>query len=429
MQDTVCCGCSVVCDDVAAKVTKTGIQSLGLCALGHAYYSSIRSQTRLKKAQMKAKSTSAKTIPFKKAYEEASSILSSSQRPLLIGWSNSPIEVSHLGLKLAKSLKGVYDSTASFEYGQLRQHKLVGGETGTVNLEDIRNLADFIVYWGVNPAESHHRHASRYTVFPTGEKIPEGRESRTVAVLDIRQTESMRLANHQLILEFKNGDEQFLTTLLTEIKGTTGTPPVKVGGIPAIEFLSFAKQIQEANYIAIFYGNGLLHSPHASKTLPLLSKVARVLNKKSRPCVTLPMVAYCNSIGVVTASQTDTKIPYSVDFNRQPPRPYKSVFKGLIANEFDAALIVGWDPLSMLPAPIARALEKIPLITLSTHPSLTTRESTVVIPTAVTGVETTGVVYRMDGSAVPVQPITKPPANIPTEVQVLEQLASWLAVL
>lgn len=428
MQDTVCCGCSVVCDDVAVELTKTGIQSIGLCGLGHAYYSSIRSKSRLTKAQMKSKSKIAKTVSIEIAYEEASAILSKSKHPLLIGWSNSPIEVSQLGLKLAKVLKGVYDSTASFEYGQLRQHNLVGGETGKISLEEIRNFADFIVYWGVNPAESHHRHASRYTVFPTGEKIPEGRESRIVAVLDIRQTESMRLANHQLILDAEIGDEQFITTLLTEIRGRPGTPPTKVGGIPAIGFLSFAKQIQEANYIAIFYGNGLLHSHHASKTLPLLSKVARVLNKKNRPCVTLPMVAYCNSIGVVKASQAETKIPYSVDFKSQPPKPHKSVFQGLINNEFDAALIVGWDPISMLPAPIARALQQIPLITLATQPSLTTRESTIVIPTALTGAETTGTVYRMDGSAVPLQPITKPPANLPSEEQVLEQLAIRLGV-
>ena len=54
MQDTVCCGCSVVCDDVAVSLKKSELKSLGLCTLGHAYCASIRSKTRLTKPQVKS---------------------------------------------------------------------------------------------------------------------------------------------------------------------------------------------------------------------------------------------------------------------------------------------------------------------------------------------------------------------------------------
>ncbi len=361
-------------------------------------------------------------VSLSAAYEQAVSILSESKRPLLLGWSNSPSEVSSLGITLAKRLKGVFDSTASFEYGRLLDYKLVGGEAEKATLEDVRNFADFIVYWGVNPAESHHRHASRYTVFPKGTNIPEGRESRVIAVVDIRESESMRLANHQLILDPRNGDEHFLNALLNELKGTLGTPPEQVGGVPAIEFLSFSKQIKEADYIAIFYGNGLLHAPHESNTLPLLAKVANRLDKKKRPCVILPMVTLCNSAGVVKTSLEETGLPFLVDFTSQTPKPYPSMQEGLRNNEFDAALIVGWDALSFLPGPIAKSLQSIPIISLSTQPTMTTRESMVVIPTALTGVEADGTVYRMDGVAVPLKPFAKAPQNIPTEHQVITHL-------
>jgi len=367
-----------------------------------------------------------KSVPLPAAYEQAVSILSESKRPLLLGWSNSPSEVTGVGISLTKLLKGVYDSTASFEYGQLFDYKLVGGEANKATLEDVRNFADFIVYWGVNPAESHHRHASRYTVFPKGTNIPEGRESRIIAVVDIRESESMRLANHQLILDQRNGDEHFLNTLLNELKGTLGTPPKQVGGIPAIEFLSFAKQIKEADYIAIFYGNGLLHAPHGSNTLPLLAKVANRLDKKNRPCVTLPMVALCNSTGVVKTSLDETRLPFSIDFTSQTPKPYPSVQDGIRANEFDAALIVGWDALSFLPGPVAKSLQSIPIISLSTQPTITTRESAVVIPTALTGAEADGTVYRMDGEAAQLKPFAKAPQNIPTEHQVITHLLTQL---
>lgn len=367
-----------------------------------------------------------KSVSLSAAYEQAVSILSESKRPLLLGWSNSPSEVTSLGISLAKLLKGVFDSTASFEYGRLLDYKLVGGEADKVTLEDVRNFADFIVYWGVNPAESHHRHASRYTVFPKGTNIPEGRESRVIAVVDIRESESMRLANHQLILDSRNGDEHLLNALLNELKGTLGTPPKQVGGIPAIEFLSFSKQIKEADYIAIFYGNGLLHAPHTSNTLPLLAKVVSLLNKKKRPCVILPMVALCNSTGVVKTSLEELGLPFSVDFTSQTPKLHPSVEEGLRHNEFDAALIVGWDALSFLPGPIAKSLQRIPIISLSTQPTMTTQNSTVVFPTALTGVETDGTVYRMDGVAVSLKPFAKAPQTIPTEHQIITHLLTQL---
>ncbi|MHA2426528.1 MAG: hypothetical protein ACXADB_00610, partial [Candidatus Hermodarchaeia archaeon] len=311
MQDTVCCGCSVVCDDVTVALTKTGFQSLGLCKLGHEYCNSFLNRSRLKTPLMKTRTGKQKRITQTEALDSAAKLLQDSSKPLLLGWSNSPNEVIQLGITLAKKVKGVFDSTASFEYGNLMEAQLQGGDQHQQLLDKVRNQADHIIYWGVNPAESHHRHASRYTVFPKGEKIPEGRESRIVSVIDIRDTESMRLANHQLILTAETGDVSFLQALITELEGPAGTPPSSVGGVPAIEFLSFVKQLRSAEFIALFYGNGLLHSPHDSQSVPLLSKVVSLLNQNSRKCVTLPMVAYCNTIGAVKTSLKVTKIPFA----------------------------------------------------------------------------------------------------------------------
>lgn len=426
MKDTVCCGCSVVCDDVAVSIKKGEFRSLGLCRLGHEYCGSVLNKDRLTKPLVKDKMRKQRAVPLNKAFEEANSILAESEKPLLLGWSNSPVEVIQLGIKLTRQVKGVFDTTASFEYGNLLKYKLFGGEKNDFSLDDVRNYADHIVYWGVNPAESHHRHASRYTVFPKGEKIPEGRESRIVSVLDIRETESMRLANHQLILDASKGDEHFLRALIEEINGTASTPPKKIGGVPAIEFLSFAKQLQESEYIVLFYGNGLLHTLHAPETLPLFAKLSSSLNKGKRRCITLPMVTYCNTIGAVKTSLEETKLPFSIDFTSNSPKSCNSIFPELEACEFDMALIMGWDGLSFLPGPIARALKQIPLIVSSTHPTLTTRHASIVFPTALTGAEVGGTVYRMDGTAVSLQPFRTAPSTILSEAQLLEQLIKKL---
>jgi formylmethanofuran dehydrogenase subunit B len=395
---------------------------LGLCKLGHEFCNSIFSKTRLTHPLVKVNSGKQKPVTINVALQEATRLIQESQKPLIFGWSNSTTEAIQLGLKLAQSTQGVFDSTASFEYGSLFEAKLQGGETGHVNLEDVRDSADHIVYWGVNPAESHHRHASRFTVFPKGKDIPEGRESRVVSVIDIRETESMRLANHQLILAPDSGDVEFLQALIAELERTQDHLPEKVGGVPTIEFLSFAKQLREADTVALFFGNGLVHSTHGTQSLPLLAKLSKLLNRGNHRCWTLPMVAYCNTIGSVKTSVSTTKFPFAVDFSSKGVKAVDSIHTSITNSEFDCVLIAGWDALSFLPGPLAKALSSLPSIVLSTQPTLTTDKTTVVFPVALTGAETTGTVYRMDGTPVQLKPFAKAPKGVLTEEELLNQL-------
>jgi len=426
MKDTVCCGCSLVCDDVAVAVQDGKLASLGLCKLGHEYCGAALNRTRLTKPLLGKDGDSQVPASVEQALGAAVTLLARSKRPLLYGWSNSPSEVVRLGLELARRVHGVFDSTASLEYGDLLAHRLVGGEAQQVSLDEVRNRGEHIVYWGVNPAESHHRHASRFTVFPKGDQIPEGRESRTISVIDIRKTESMRLANHQLILNPVEGDVQLLAALLKEVQGAGGATPDTVAGVPAIEFLSFAKSLRDADYIAIFYGNGLIQAPHAAKSLPLLVQLAAALNTKKRRCVTLPMVAYANTVGAVTACQASTKQSFAADFASNPPKAHDGAVKGLVAGEFDAALVVGMDALTLLPGPAAHALRQLPIVSLAPLPSVTSASARVVIPTALTGAEAGGTTARMDGTVVTLAPFHAPPAGVVTEEQVLAELLKRL---
>ncbi len=424
MKDTVCCGCSVVCDDVAVKLVKNNLHSLGLCGLGHEYCSAVISKNRILRAQINTGNW--KTVTHDQAIEKAVSILSKSKRPLLYGWSNSPNEVIKVGLKLAKKLKGSFDSTASFEYGNLLKHGLTGGEATRADLDDIRNNAEHIVYWGINPAESHHRHASRYTVFPKGEKIPEGRESRNVSVIDIRRSESMRLANHQLILDHRSADNAFFDALLTELQKKGVTPPESISGIRAIEFLSFAKHLREADSSVIFYGNGLIHAPHQHNSLKSLQKLESLLNRQNRSCTSMPMVAYCNTIGAVITAQETTGFPFAIDFREKPPTHASKLMKEITEEAFDSAVIVGFDALSFLPGSIARSLKRIPIIALTALPTLTSYHAQVVLPTAITGAEAGGTVHRMDGTTVKLHPFASSPKNIHSEKEILQQLLDRL---
>ena len=60
----------------------------------------------------------------------------------------------------------------------------MGGKV-TCTLGEVKNRADFIVYWGGNPAEGHPRHFTKYTLTQKGKFVPEGGfEDNLMAVAD-----------------------------------------------------------------------------------------------------------------------------------------------------------------------------------------------------------------------------------------------------
>ena len=64
----------------------------------------------------------------------------------------------------------------------------------TCTLGEVKNRADLVVYWGGNPAECHPRHFTKYALMPKGRFVPNGRKDRTMVLVDIRETPSVRAA-------------------------------------------------------------------------------------------------------------------------------------------------------------------------------------------------------------------------------------------
>ena len=93
----------------------------------------------------------------------------------------------------------------------------MGGKV-TCTLGEVKNRADFIIYWGGNPAECHPRHFTKYTLTQKGKFVPQGRKGRTMVLVDIRETPSARAAD--LFLQIRPGqDFEVVTTLRALIKG------------------------------------------------------------------------------------------------------------------------------------------------------------------------------------------------------------------
>ena len=97
----------------------------------------------------------------------------------------------------------------------------VGESTST--LGEIRNRADLVIFWGVDPFQSHPRHWERYSVDPRGQFVPRGRRDRTVVVVDREATETSRAADLFLRMEPEQ-DFEALWTLRALLRGVLKEP-------------------------------------------------------------------------------------------------------------------------------------------------------------------------------------------------------------
>ncbi|UCH03640.1 MAG: formylmethanofuran dehydrogenase subunit B, partial [Candidatus Thorarchaeota archaeon] len=183
MDEIVCTGCSLLCDDAVAEEKKGEVKSLGLCRLGHAYLESAAKHTEVSATVNDGKNQT--DVSLDEALEKAAEVLTSGERCLLLGWSHSTDETVREGLALAASLHAFFDTDASIGLAQALSHEIHSMKLD-IDLEYVRNNGEFVIYWGSDPTESSHRHSSRFAVLPRGDKIPEGIESRTIGVVDVR---------------------------------------------------------------------------------------------------------------------------------------------------------------------------------------------------------------------------------------------------
>lgn len=375
MEDIVCNGCSLLCDDVAAEVTEREANSLGLCRLGHQHLlSTLEVGSPKAIAREDGKET---TFSIADALEKAARILLSSEKSILYGWSRSTNETIAMGLELAKILGGTIDTPASLGVNQALSHEIHSMGLG-IDLDYVRNNGELIIYWGSDPTESCHRHPSRFAVLPRGENIPEGIESRTIGVVDVRNTETMKMANHRLIIP-PGRDSEILEALASEISGTASIKG-DVAGITPQELIGLARNIQKVDCTVIFYGSGVINSGSASANLSALHAFVEAVRGTGKQAYALPMAPECNIMGVTKSVS--------------PERSSASI-SNIAAGEFDVALIVGDDALVELPGTASKALSRVPIVYIG-PPGITGSKARVSIYTTDDIVMGIGTLNRLD---------------------------------
>ncbi|MHA2081802.1 MAG: hypothetical protein ACW99H_11725, partial [Candidatus Thorarchaeota archaeon] len=360
----VCNGCSLLCDDVSAEVSGKSVSSLGLCRLGHAHLETAVGH--------KGGSTEKKLV-------KAADILMGADSLLLYGWTQATNEAIKEGLRLASTLNGHFASSVDMGPMQAMSHS-IHSQILDINLEYVRNNGENIIYWGSDPSESLHRHPSRFAVLPRGDKIPEGIESRTIGVVDVRQTETMKMANHRLILP-AGSDAELLDIITSELEGKSSIKDT-VLGIPGSELIGFVRGLQKSDCTIIFYGGGVINSGNQDANLTGIAKLVDVLRSSGKEAYALPMFVHSNTMGVIKASLEGKTESNSIS--------------RIASGEFDTTLVAGDDVLANLPGPVAKALAKTQIVYVGPPGGLTDKIATVSVHTVDTITAGSGTMMRVD---------------------------------
>jgi formylmethanofuran dehydrogenase subunit B len=297
----------------------------------------------------------------------------------------------------------------------------LGGKV-TCTLGEVKNRADFIVYWGGNPAECHPRHFTKYTLTQKGKFVPEGRKGRYMVLVDIRETPSAKAAD--LFLQIRPGkDFEVLTTLRALVKNQkVDEASVAETGASVAQLQALVDRMKRAKFGVMFFGMGVSMTRGKHMNSAAILRLTAELNAFTK-FVCMPMRGHGNVTGSDMVLRWTTGYPFGVSMARGYPRFNPGEFSTvdlLVRGDNDASLILGADPGATMPQPAIDHLARIATIVLDPKVTHTSRLARVHITTAVTGISAPGTVYRMDEVPLPLRPALTSP--YPTDEDILRRI-------
>jgi len=368
----VCTGCSCLCDDIAIKNGRI----LHACRKGIKHL----------RAEKATPSINSNPVSVEEALKTAKDIVKNANNLVIFGLDTVPCEAQKKAIELAEAKKAVIDDCSSFCLGDFVELILKNG-LPTATLDEVRDNAYVIFYWGSNPHQSLPRHMSRFTYYPRSGKRQRGyEEDRYLVVVDVRMSETAKLAKKGGKFIMGN-DLDVIDSFLKALEGKAGKHP---------EVAAIIREMQKADFNVIFGGLGLKYGLKGdySKFIELLEK----LNEFTKVAF-IPAGFHANMRGFNELMFEKTGSVNAYDFSSGERLTF-----GEAVRQADAALVIGSDPVKSLPPYIATRLAEINTVVVDPSQSFTARVAKVVIPTSISGVGQGGTMVRSDGLTVELDP-------------------------
>ena len=417
VEDATCVFCGCACDDITLKVRDNRIvEANNACSLGEAWFLDSQGQDG------PSCLVDRQPAPLEEGYDRAAEILTRAIYPIVSGLSDATCQAQRVAVSIGDWIGACIDTTGSGDHvASSLALQSVGQVTAT--LGEVVHRGDLVIFWGSDPAESHPRHFTRYSLMPEGQFVPRGRKDRTCVVVDVRETKSSAEADIFLRVE-PHKDFEALWTLRALARGLELDSQLVESetGVPLDVWQDLMYRMKRAKYGVIFFGRGLTSTRGRHANCEALFSLVRDMNAHTR-FVTLLNRGGGNSAGAENVLAWRTGYALGVNHARGYPRSNPGEYTTadtLARREADAALIVAGDLMSNLSLSAREHLASIPYVALDSQETPTTRGAAVAFTVGTYGIHTGGTVYRMDDVPIPLRPAVDSPH--PSAEEVLSEI-------
>ena len=425
MKRFTCSGCSLLCDDIIVQSDGIFISEvIGACLKGKERLDQVSAKNRITSPLVR-KNGELTEVTWDEAMNSVVEIIKKSNKPLLYGFSNVTCEAQEAGIKLARELNGFIDSNASICQGKfLNKAKILGINFTTIT--EVINKGDLIILWGANPAETIPRLLNKL-LFSRGKFRMTGREIKTLVIIDPVKTASfgvMGVRDLALMIE-PNKDIELIRMLKEECCSADSIPSEGVAGIDKSDLKRLLLHLTGAENGVIMVGQGVIQ-PHSDYNLveELLELLQLINERQEKGRISLMLLGgHFNMAGFDHVTLSAYGVSGQLEFRgNQLIKTMDSLVSRIEKDDFDCSIIVGTDPISHLPHILSSKIAKKPLILIDNHNTATSQIAEVVLPTTITGIESSGLAYRLDQVPIELNKIINPPNNLPSDEELLNQL-------
>jgi formylmethanofuran dehydrogenase subunit B len=417
-----CLGCGCTCDDIHVIVRSGRIaEAAHACALGVEWFGDGVVPQRSVHA--------GRDVGVDAAIRAAGELLARANRPLVYLAPDISWETQREAVALADVLRARLDSVTS---ATARESILAAQEYGraSATLGEIRNRADVVVFWGVDPALRYPRYSTRYAPEPAGMHVPDGRRSRTVIAVDIDGVPNGRgPEDADRRVRLPAADEVATLTAIAAIaSGRVTNERASTSQTPWQLARELAPILMAARYVVIVAdaerddAAGARRDPARASALVTL---AQTLNGPTRGALST-LRAGGNRSGADAVLTWQTGYPIGVDFGPGYPRyrPHDGTAGACLSRgEVDALAIVG--AVASLTSDLRVTMSSVASVVIGPRASESVfADRGIVIDTGVAGIHEDGTAVRMDDVALGLRSVLPGPRAAAPLVRALREASA-----
>ena len=391
-----CLGCGCACDDLTVRVAGGRITEVAPpCPLGRAWFGDGVVPGRILRAGAE--------VSLDAALAEAAETLAAARGDVQVLLApDLSTQAQQAALALADLLRASVDTTTSepAAAGLLAAQRR-GRAAAT--LGEVRNRADVLLFWGIDPTLRYPRYLSRYALDPMGTHVPGGRAGRTVISVSIGQDRGPAGAEIELALAPDQEIAALSVMRAVALGHALGELPAPLQAVP-----DAATRLTTAAYAVLVHdaepGAESGRDPYRAEGLIALTQA---LNGRTRAALS-SLRAGGNRSGAEAALTWQTGYPMAVSFGAGYPR-YAPATRGLAermagrSNGRGAPILVA-GAAAALGAALAEAARHSPVIIIGPRASEVPFAARVAIDTGVAGIHEGGTAYRVDEVPLPLRP-------------------------